>query len=251
MALRTKIDKATFDTLPADVKKEYEQHGDDYILGVEDLDSLPAFVSARDNLKRAKDNEVGEHNKTKAKLTEAEATIADLQSKDSTRTNDTKAIEERWKKKVEDATAEGAAKVKAREDQLSGILVDAEAARIAGEISVEPEVILPHIRARLQADLTGEKPVTVVLGKDGQPSTMKTADLAKEFVADKKFSAIIKASNGSGSGAVQQQGSGSAATYKGKKFAELNDAERVAWHREDAAGFKAASDAHKQQQAYG
>jgi ABC-type phosphate transport system auxiliary subunit len=150
MALRTKLDKVTFDTLPADVKKEYEQHGDDYILGVEDLDSLPAVASLRADLTRAKTNEVGEHNKTKEKLRLSEDRVRELEEGDKTRTNDTKLIEERHKTKLKVVEDESAAKVKAREDQLCAILVDAEAQRIAAEISVEPDVILPHIRSRLQ-----------------------------------------------------------------------------------------------------
>jgi hypothetical protein len=99
--------------------------------------------------------------------------------------------------------------------------------------------------------LTGDKPATVVLDKDGKPSTMKPAELAKEFVANKKFAAIIKASSASGSGAAHQQGSGGAAVYKGKKFSELSETERTSWYKEDKAGFIAARDAHQTQQAYG
>lgn len=243
MALKAKLDKTAFDALPAHFKTEYKQDGDSYVLDVEETDSLPGVISMKDAMTRAKANEVTEHNKTKTKLTAAEARVAELEEGDKTRTNDTKAIEDRWKAKVKSAEDDGAAKVTAREKQLGELLVDNEALRIANEISSEPDVILPHIQKRLRADLTGEKPVTVVLDEKGEPSTKNVDDLKKEFLANKKFAAILVASKASGSGARQGNGGGSAP--KDKPFKDLTTKERTDWAQSDPDGFEAARIAHQ------
>ena len=73
---------------------------------------------------------------------------------------------------------------------------------MAAEISTSPSLLLPHIKARLQADLDGDAPATKVLDRDGKPSAMTVADLSKEFVDNKDFAAIIRATKASGGGAT-------------------------------------------------
>lgn len=82
---------------------------------------------------------------------------------------------------------------------------------IAAKISTAPAVILPHIKSRLSADLEGDKPRTVVLDENGQPSALTIEELSKEFIENKDFSSIIIASKASGSGATDKtKGSGGA-----------------------------------------
>lgn len=244
MALKAKIDKATYEALKPDLKAEYKAEGEDFVLDVEELDFLPGVVSMKDALARAKQNEVIEHGKTKAKLKTVEDRVVELEEGDKTRTNDTKAIEDRWKRKVSETEAEWKLRVEARERQLAELLVDNEALRIANEISTEPDVILPHIQKRLKADLTGDKPVTVVLDDKGEPSTKNLDDLRKELLANKKFATIIVASKASGSGARQSNGSGGA-TPQTKPFKDLSEAERTSWAASDADGFAKAAEAHQ------
>jgi hypothetical protein len=247
MALKAKLLQSVYDTLPADIKKEYKQEGEDFILDVEDADSLPTFGTLKADLGRAKTNEVAQHNKTKAELEVAKARVIELEEGDKTRTNDTKAIEDRHKKALEAANKTAAEEKLKLENQLSGILVDGEALRLAAELSDTPAVLVPHIKARLKADLTGEKPVTVVLDANGEPSGKKIEDLKKDFIANKDFSRIITASKASGSGARQSGNQdGGASDYQGKNFGDLTEAQRTKWATEDAAGFEAASNAHKQ-----
>lgn len=245
MALKSKIDKATYDALKPDVKAEYKAEGDDFILDVEELDSLPAVVSMKEALARAKANEVAEHKKTKDKLTVSEARVVELEGADTTRTNDTKAIEARGKKALDDAKLAHDAELKKRDDALATLLITNKAQEIAAEISNSPDVILPHIVKRLKADLSGDVPTTVVVGEDGSDSTLTIDALKKEMVANKKFAAIIIGSKASGSGARRTQGG---AVPQNKKFGELSDVERTAWHKEDPTGFNEASETYQREQ---
>jgi hypothetical protein len=75
---------------------------------------------------------------------------------------------------------------------------------------------------------------------DGKPSALTLADLEKEFVDNKAFAPIIRASNASGGGA--SGGTGGGAT---KAFKDMNTAERTELYRKDPAAFKRETDALK------
>lgn len=118
---------------------------------------------------------------------------------------------------VEQITADHAKVTKKLTDFVNDALVDGEALRLATQISTSPALLVPHIKSRLVADLSGDKPVTKVLGADGKPSSELTIEkLGQEYVANKDFAAIIKQSSARGSGAPlgggnKQPGSGAPA----------------------------------------
>ena len=86
------------------------------------------------------------------------------------------------------------------------MLVDNVAQSMASKISKAPELILPHIKARLKAEFNEGKAVTRVLDKDGNPSAFGIEDLQKEMVANPAFAPIIIGSKASNSGAENSHG---------------------------------------------
>jgi len=197
MALKRKITKEVFDKLSADLKAEYVEKDGEYVLDV-DGDDNNEDVGA---LRRAKDREVQARKDAEKKAREAEAKLAELDGNDARKRGDIEALEKSWKDKYDKDTGELKTKLEAKDGFISKSLVDNVASSIAAEISTTPALILPHIRARLTADLEGDTPTTKVLGADGKPSASTVDDLKKEFVDNKEFATIIRASKASGGGA--------------------------------------------------
>ncbi len=196
MALKRKITKAEYDKLSAEIKTEYVADGDDFkldIAGEADEDTGA--------LKRAKDREAQLRREAEKRAKEAEDKLAGIEGDDARKKGDIVTLEKAWQKKLDDAKAEADAKISRYETNIRTTLVDNVAAKLAAEISTSPALILPHIKARLIADLDGDAPTTKVLGKDGKPSNVTLDDLRKEFVDNKDFATIIRASKASGGGA--------------------------------------------------
>ena len=199
MALKRKIKKEEFDKLSADIKAEYVEKDGEYILDVDgDDNSGGEDVGA---LRRAKDREVQSRKEAEKRAREAEAKLAELDDNDARKRGDIEALEKSWKDKHDATVADYDGKLKAKDAFISRSLVDNVASQIANEISTSPSLILPHIKARLTADLEGDEPATKVLGADGKPSAATVDDLKKEFVDNKDFASIIRASKASGGGA--------------------------------------------------
>lgn len=235
MAIKQKITKVVYDALSDELKKEYKLVGVDYVL---DLEGYEDPVE----LKRAKDREAQNARDSKAALTLAQDELAALKASlgndDETKARkagDIATLEKSWQGKIDAATTESNGKLAKKDAYIQAQLVDAVAHQLASKIAQSPNVILPHIKARLQADLTGDVPVTRVLDATGKVSAMSLAELEKEFVANPDFAAIIIASNGSGGGAPggKQNGGGAA-----KKLSEMTGTERVEYNKRDPAGFE-------------
>jgi hypothetical protein len=237
MALRRKIDKAAHDKLDPLLQKEYKADGEDFVLDATGFDD-PA------ELKRAKDREVETRKAAEAKVTELETKIATITNVDARRAGDIETLEKSWKDKLDLANAENALKLQAKDKFINSTLVDSVATSLAAELSGDNAALLiPFITPRLTADLSGEKPLTRILDKEGKPSAFSLDDLKKELSSDKRFAPIIIASKASGGGAAGNGNGGGAAGNGNKKFKELNDAERIDYFKRDPVGFKADSEA--------
>lgn len=197
MALKRKIDKAAFDKLSAEIKAEYVEKDGEYVLDV-DGDDGGDDVGA---LRRAKDREVQARKVAEKRAREAEDKLAELDTSDARKRGDIEALEKSWKDKHDTTVAEYDAKLKTKDAFISTSLIDNVAAQLAGEISTSPKLLLPHIKARLVADLDGDTPATKVLDANGKPSALSLDDLRKEFVDNKEFASIIRASKASGGSA--------------------------------------------------
>jgi hypothetical protein len=232
MAMKKKLTAEEYEKLSDAMKAEYKKIGDGYSLDLSDDEDITG-------LKNALSSEKEERRKAKEKLTALEAEKDALQAKiDGT---DDKALQKSYEKKIEKINNEHKELLNKKDSFIQRTLVDSVAQSIAAKISTSPALILPHIKARLSADLASDEPRTVVVDKEGKPSAFSIDDLEKEFIDNADFKSIIKASGASGGGAGRQSyGSGSAGDGK-KTFAEMTGAERIAFQKADPEGFTKAA----------
>lgn len=179
MAMKFKINAAAYNKLSDELKNEYIAGDNDgeYVLDVTDLPQGEDVGP----VKRALEAERNAHKATKTKLSEAQAKIDAAPNVDEINANHAKEV----------------GKYKGFTEKT---LIDNAALALATKISTAPAILLPHIKSRLMADVSGDEPVTKVLGADGKPSDMTLDKLGEEFVANADFKTIIKASNGTGGG---------------------------------------------------
>lgn len=197
MALKLKITKEEFDKLPADIQTEYSEKDGTYVLDVSGIEDTGA-------LKRAKDRESQMRKDAEKALREAQAELDKLNEGDARKKGDIETLEKAWQGKLDSQKSEYETKLGNRDKFIRESLVDNVAHTLANKISDSPALIIPHIKARLTADLDGETPTTKILDATGKVSEMSVEDLEKEFVANKDFSAIIRASKASGGGASKK-----------------------------------------------
>jgi len=245
MALKHKLTQTEFDALATDVlKNEYKKSGDGYILDVTGIDDVT-------ELRRAKDREVEAARVAREERDEARRKVSELEASSSRETRDIATIERSWQEKVTNIETKHKTETDALRSALQKRFRDDVAKGIAAELAGENyDVILPHIQNRLAAEMDGENPVTRVLDKDGKPSALTLDELKKEFVDNKKFAPIIVISNATGGGAGSSGASRTGANGgagKSKKFADLNDAERVALFKENPAEFNRLSEENKRE----
>lgn len=226
MAMKRTITKEAFAALSDDMKKEYKASGDVYVLDLEDYED-PG------ELRRARDREKQTAATLKQELDTLKQEIEDAKNSGHAKKGDIAALEESWKAKNLQLEQKLNGKIQSREGFIRKSLRDNVAYKIATEISTAPNLLLPHILARLDVDLDGDEPATRVLGTDGKPSALTVAELKAEFVANKEFSSIITASKASGGGASGNQGGGAA-----KKPSEYSEKERVELYKANPAEFK-------------
>jgi hypothetical protein len=240
---KRKIDKAAYEALHEEVKKMYKETDGNYILQVEESE----LVRARDREKEradANDKLLKDANKA---LKEAEDKLADDEHIAARKTGDLKTIEASWKKKVEKAEADGIALAEAKDKQLQKVLVTEKATSIATAIAGDnAHLLIPVLEKRLKADTSGPEAVTRVIDEKGELSALTLDELQKEIVANKKFSAIVISSKGSG-GADQNPNRTSrhSTVPNGKKYSDLTEAERTKWFQDDPKGFEAGTEEYK------
>lgn len=215
MALKKIVTKEEFAKLPKAVQAEYKADGDDgenYTLEVEG-----GFDTGLTEMKRAKDAEVKQHNAAKKKIEELTTQLAALETEKTEMLKgvipkgDAEKLESSYKTKLAALEKEKGDLISGLEGNLRRILVDGEASKIAAELSDSPVVILPHIKARLAAEKDSDGTwKTRVLDGEGKPSALTLDELKKNFLADKAFSGIVRASKASGGGANGGSGGGGA-----------------------------------------
>lgn len=211
------------ETVAAEYKKQEDGTFKLDVSGLEDTGAL----------KRAKTHEKENRQIAETKLGEAEASNTTLQEtidemrRGNIPKGDVDALEQSWKDKLKIAGDTHATEKGALQTSLNELLVDNVASHMASEISTAPELLIPHITKRLQADNVDGKAVTRVLGADGKPSATTIEELQQEFVANDKFAAIIVGSKASGGGAEQKKPGGSAAD-KGFDYSKASPKEITA-----------------------
>lgn len=187
MALRFKVTAAQYGKLSDDLKAEYiagDKDGE-YLLDVSDLPQAEDVGP----VKRALEAERTAHKATKTELGQANDKIAALPD-------------------IEAVKAEAGKDVAKYKSFTERTLIDNAALALASKISTSPALLVPHIKARLVADMTGDEPVTKILDKDGKASDLTIDKLGEEFVANADYKAIIKASSATGGGMPPSDRSG-------------------------------------------
>lgn len=229
MAMKKKLDKAAYDALRPELKTEYIADGDGYKLDLTDDEDVGP-------LRRALEREKSNAGTSKARVAELEAELEALSSSDARKKGDIATLEKGWEKRLTDQKTEFEGKISKLTSHTTKSLVDNVALSIATKISSAPQLILPHIRARLQADFEGDEPKTSILDKDGKVSKMTVDELSAEFVANKDFSAIITASKASGGASKPSQTGGGANLNTNDKPADLSkmNAKELAAHLTEA-----------------
>jgi hypothetical protein len=193
--LKFKITKTAYDKLSDDMKEHYKVVGDVVTLDVDGLPEPPDTATLTRTLDRVRaelDDAKEELGTTTKELTTIKATMSDSD-------RDVQKLQRRYEAKLADQNTDFTAKLATKDK----IILDGEIGRtadaLASKISTSPAVIKPHIIGRLHAEFDADgKPVVRVL-KDGKPDAALTVEkLGEEFVANKDFAGIIRASNASG-----------------------------------------------------
>lgn len=235
MALKIKLSKEEFDKLSDGIKAEYIADGDGYkldVLGLEDTGPL----------KRAHERVKAELAESKKLLGDAEAQISTLS--DPKKAQDINTLTKSYEKRIQDIQAENETKLGKAHGFIKNTLVDSKAEALARDLGGKDnwKLMLPHIKARLAADLDNDEPVTRVLDAKGQVSAHTLEDLKKEFVANKDFSSIIvgsKASGGAGNPSPSSKfGGGANPNPEQTDFSKMNPAQMAAHiaAKKEAAG---------------
>lgn len=226
MALKVKITKEEHAALSDALKTEYVADGDGFKLDVDDTE-----IAAE--MRRARDRSKVEADEARAAAAEEKRKREELETAGARKAGDIDSIEKSWKQKLADAETKGQNETKALRSQLEKLLVQDVARAIATEISTSPSLILPHIKARLSADFSGDEPITRVLDEAGKPTALSVTELKQSFIDNKDFAAIIIGSKSSGSGATGSNGSGGP-----KKPSEYTETERNDLFKKDPAKFR-------------
>ena len=230
--LKTKITKEEHEKLPDALKEHYSENNGSFLLQADEAEALRR-AKERSDTEAAEAK--AERDRLKAEKEESDRAKAAAEEDAAKKKGDVAALEASWKTKEETSVAAERKRTETREAQLKQLLVKDAARALANEISTAPDLILPHIEARLSADLSGDTPLTRVLDSAGKPSAQSVKDLGDEFVANTKFAAIIKGTGGSGGGAGGNNGGGAPGA---KKISEMSEAERVAFAKTNPTGFK-------------
>lgn len=234
MALKRKITKVEFDVLSDGLKTEYKADGDHYVLDLDD--------AGFETLKNEKAEEKRKREEAEAKLAQREKADAEAaealrleREKAAKAAGDTEALEASWKEKHAADVAAAKSEAATAQTALKSIFINKVAKDMAEAISTVPDLIIDKIKSRLDLEIHEGQPITRVLSADGKPSALSLDDLRKEFVDNKSYAAIIKASDSQGGGAgAGNDGNG----VPNKKLSEMTATEEAKFANENPAEYQ-------------
>ena len=236
--LKINLDKAAFDALPAAMQAEYKLNA----TGGYTLDTDVPFEDVT-GLKNALTQERAAHKTAKEQKAILDTQVATLNEENTTlkaRALKPSELENAWKEKLDAVNKTAADRQAVLTKQIQTMLVDNVALQMATEIGTSPELLVPHIKARLSAAEEDGVWGTKVLDKEGKAAALSVKELRDEFVASPTFAPIIKGSQASGGGAA-----GGRVPAGGKDYGKMTEAERTALHQSNPAEFKRLRDAWK------
>lgn len=224
MALKSIIDKAKYDSLSDELKKEYKADGDDYVLDITELDKHPqagALKRAKDRVSEERDtikNEFADFKKAQESTRKQyEADLKALRDGKGNSEEDIAKVRADYEKKLAKTRTEYEQKIDGLNGDLKNVMVTDKAAALATEWSKAPSLMKGQIASRLTTERNDKGALELrVLDKEGNPSAMSISDLKAEFYADKEYAPVLKANGASGSPSRGEQQSGSAQHQSGK-----------------------------------
>jgi len=200
MALKMKLKKSAYEKLSDELKKEYKEDGDDFVLDVDGIEDTGALKRARDREKQRADD-------LQSEVTELRDSNAKLESG---KAGDVAKLQKKWDADKATMTEQHTAALSKRDGFITRTLKNGLAATIAAALNPKaPKVFVPHVESRITVDLTGDEPKVVILGSDGKPGMkdgkpLTAEDLQAEFVANKDFAGMIVGSKASGGAGANQ-----------------------------------------------
>ena len=222
MPLSRKIDKTTFDSLNETLKEQYAERDGNYFLDVEDAKELS---NAYERQKETNQTLKSELETLRTELQNIRSDAENAKAEKNRKTKDYDALEADYNRKLQEKDTGYKTQEQKYKDTIQKMLVDNKALELATEAFGEnAEIMLPHIKSRLQADFDGDMPTTRVLDKNGQPSANTLDELKKEFVDNPRFAPIVVGSRASGGNASGSSANGNAGN---KKPSEMTTEERT------------------------
>lgn len=234
MALKRKLTKAQHAKLSDELKAEYKEDGDSFVLDIDGDEDTSALKRAKDREKQRADDAEAERDE----LREANRKL------ESGKAGDVTKLQKKYDTDIATMKTEHEGAVARRDTFITKTLKQGLAQTIAAALNPKsPKVFVPHVESRITVDLTGDEPKVVILGADGKPSQMTAEQLQQEFVANKDFAGMIVGSKASGgAGATNNKGGGGAPSQNQDQqpasLAALNPralADRIKANKEEAA----------------
>lgn len=238
MALKSVL--TSLEGLSEELKKEYTEKDGKFYLNLEGLDDHPSVGA----LKRAKDHEKGLRQAAEAAQRAAEDKVVAKDTElEGLRTGaipkaDVDALRTSFETKQAEQQTAFDAKYGTLTSQIEKVMLDSAALKMATELSTVPSLMVPHIRSRLRLEDVNGELVVHVADAAGKPSAATLDDLRNEMLQNKNFAPILIGSKASGGGANGGSGGGGAP----KKLAEMNDAQRIQFKKDDPEGFRRQSE---------
>lgn len=230
MPFKKQITKEEYDGNEA-IQALYIERNGNYVLDIEP--DLPVgTVDELGVIKRALAREREDKIAAKIALEQLQATI-DASGK-STAIKD-KDIEKLTRSHDKDLEKERK-KTTSRDRYIEKQLIDAQVNALSSKLALKghEDVLAPHIRSRLQVNLTGDEPELEIFDDHGRVG-LTVEELEKSILDTESFAPILSGSKATGSGASGNQSAGGASTAK--KFDEHSGAELVALRRNDPAAY--------------
>ena len=217
MALKKRINASEYAVLDDDIKALYVKDGSGYKV---DLEGDEAVTQADvDAAVQAKNHE-------KQKRQEAERRLRELEQGGGQAAEEAETL----RTQLRDLTD----RLNTRDEAIKRSAKERLAAEITAHAKT-PKVLLPHVLARLDAQLDEQgNPIVAILGADGKPSKMTTSELVEEFRKTEDFQALMLAPTSSGGNGGEPNGGGEVT----KKLSEMSEKERVALAKSDPEAFK-------------
>lgn len=182
-------------------------------------------------LKRKVEELLAEKKSQQQKAAEAEAAAARAAEESARKSGDVDALDKSWQKKHAETLAAKDAELGNMRGTLNRLLVDNVAVQLANDLALpgSAALLMPHIKSRLEVDISSGEPKTIVIGQDGKRSALTIDELKAEFASNPAFAPVLAGSKATGGGAngSNGKGGGAAKTVTRAQFDAMNSSERM------------------------